>query len=143
MREKRVLSRVSLSLRGTLVLIGLTLLSGCGGDGKIARYPVAGTVLVDGKPAEGVVIVFCPVSGTDEFMKERPFGTTDAEGKFTLMTFDPDDGAPAGDYKVLAQLPKGDADLLKGRYFKLNDAKLTATVETGTNELPPFTLTSH
>jgi len=32
------------------LLTGLAVLSGCG-DGRLARYPVSGTVMVDGKPA--------------------------------------------------------------------------------------------
>ena len=43
-------------------LMVLLAASGCG-DAEIARYPVTGTVLVDNKPAEGAMVIFCPTSG--------------------------------------------------------------------------------
>ncbi len=83
-------------------VVWLPTVFGCGDD-KIARYPVTGTVLVDGRPAEGATVIFYPVGGSEEFQKERPFGVTDANGKFDLRTFQPGDGAPAGEYKVMAR----------------------------------------
>ncbi|HVT27173.1 MAG TPA: hypothetical protein VHE81_04075 [Lacipirellulaceae bacterium] len=137
---------------------GLPLILGCG-DGKIARYPVRGKILVDGRPAEGAMVIFCPVGGSPEFQHERPFGVADAEGKFELRTFQPGDGAPAGEYKVMARwlAPKsraavqsadqdrgagGSPDILGGRYFNPNTTPLTAKVEKQSNELAPFELKS-
>jgi hypothetical protein len=72
------------------------------------------------------------------------------------MTFDPGDGAPAGDYKVLIQWPApvsaeaarggGRAavgpDRLRGKYFNLDKTTLAATVQEQANELSPFELQS-
>jgi hypothetical protein len=139
-----------------VVAASLLAVAGCGG-GQIATYPVVGTVLVDGRPAEGAMVIFVPTSTEPEAERKRPFGIANAEGKFGLMTFEQDDGAPAGEYKVLVQWPapgrptdeqRGGrrgavgADRLQGRYFNLEKTTLTATVEEQSNELPPFELKS-
>jgi|SRR4051812_154645 hypothetical protein len=133
-------------------LMGLTALAGCGEKG-IARYPVHGAVHIDNAPADGVMVVFCPVGGSEQVQKTRPFGFTDAEGKFELTTIKKGDGAPAGDYKVLAQWPAkssssmGDSrstggDRLQGRYMNLEKSQIKVTVKEGTNDVPPFELKS-
>lgn len=136
---------------GVLVLV---VSAGCG-DGRIRTYPTSGMVLVDGKPADRATVIFCPTSGPPDFMRERPWGTTDDAGKFELTTFDAGDGAPAGDYTVIIRWPgalvsakpEEDAervdrapDRLKGRYFHPTKSGLTATVESQRNELAPFKL---
>jgi hypothetical protein len=140
-----------------LTLVGMSGLTGCG-DGKIARYPVKGTVLVDGKPAEGAMLIFVPVDGTEEFQRERPFDdSTDSAGQFELRTFEPGDGAPAGEYRVMIRwlatnsqpgaTPGGQADgqpvfdRLKNKYFSV-ESPITATVEEEDNVLEPFALSS-
>jgi hypothetical protein len=134
------------------VLLGLLSSSGCG-DGRFKRYPVTGSVLVDGQPAEGAFVYFCPVSGTDEVMAKRPFGRTDSQGQYELTTFEGNDGAPAGQYRVVIQWPseenavdersgraKMGPDRLQGKYYKLADSTITASVEERSNEIPPFEL---
>jgi hypothetical protein len=141
-------------IRQVWVLAGLLVLSGCA-DGRVARYPVSGTLNVDGQPAEGAIVIFCPVSTAPEADRLRPAGRTDASGKFDLTTIELGDGAPAGDYKVLVRWPEKKADdgrrgrgggdgpdRLQGKYFDLENATLTATVEEHTNQLPPFELKS-
>jgi hypothetical protein len=136
--------------------IGFTL-AGCG-DGRIATYSVDGQVNVNGRPAEGAIVIFCPVNSSAEAEHLRPAGMTDAAGHFTLTTFDPSDGAPAGDYKVLVKWPAptpasqdrearpGSAnkgpDRLRGKYYNIESTPLQATVEEQTNQLPPFELKS-
>lgn len=131
----------------------IAAIAGCG-DGKIATFPVSGMVQVDGKPAEGVVVVFCPTEGSEDFLKERPFGNTDAQGKFQLTTFTPQDGAPAGNYRVMINWPAprpagGDPnrpaaamDRLGYRYVNPETSGLTATVESQSTEVPAFVLRS-
>src|SRR4051794_7580676 len=84
------------------LLVAFVVASGCGQKG-LALYPVHGSVTVDGKPAAAVFVIFCPVGGSEEAQKKRPSGYTDTDGKFQLTTNVKDDGAPAGDYKILAQ----------------------------------------
>jgi hypothetical protein len=137
-----------------LVVAALIATTGCG-DGKLKRYPVHGSVTVDGKPADSAMVIFCPVNPVPELEKLRPSGKADSTGTFTLMTFDEGDGAPAGDYKVLVKWPapaqvdaregRGGApgpDRLRGKYYNLDNTPLTAKVEAQSNELPPFDLKS-
>jgi len=158
MRQRQTRMSVRLSAAGTCVLTCLLVFTGCGDD-RVARYPVSGQVLVDGKPAQGAIVIFCPVQGSEEVMRERPFSSTDAEGRFELRTLEPGDGAPAGDYKVMVRWPmagnadsenRGDDqrggpaagnDRLRNRYVNPDRSGITATVTEGTNELPPFELT--
>jgi hypothetical protein len=135
------------------LVLGALLIAGCG-EGEIARYPVRGSVLIDGKPAEGVMVIFCPVGGSEELQRHRPFGFTGADGTFELTTLNKADGSPSGDYKVLAQWSAqggGDGrdgertlgpDRLRGRYMNLETTPLTAKIEDGPAELPPFDLKS-
>lgn len=144
-------------LVGLFGLANLAVLAGCG-NGRIATYPAAGTVNVDGRPAEGAIVVFCPVDPSVELEHLRPAGKSDASGHFELTTFDPADGAPAGQFKVLVKWPaptpagedregrpgaanKG-PDRLKGKFYNLDTTPLTATIEEQSNELPPFELKS-
>lgn len=140
-----------------VLLIGCVALCSAGcGDGRIARYPVQGSVSVDGKPATGAIVIFCPVNATGELEKLRPMGTADSAGNFTLMTIDPEDGAPVGDYKVLVKWPAPASqaetrdgrpgalgpDRLKGKYYNLDTTPLAAKIEPKSNELAPFQLQS-
>jgi hypothetical protein len=139
-----------------IVLPILGTLIGCG-DGRIATYPVSGSVTIDGQPGDGAMVVFVPTSTAAEAERKRPFGIANGQGQFTLTTFEQEDGAPAGEYKVLIQWPatrqQADdqrtgrrgalgPDRLRGKYFNLEMSTLTATVEEETNELPPFELKS-
>ena len=88
-------------LRGAVVvcLASSALFVGCSRNDRIATTPVAGSVLgQDGKPLERAIVIFHPTDTSVKFPKPR--GTTDAEGKFQLSTYDTSDGAPVGKYKV-------------------------------------------
>jgi hypothetical protein len=146
-----------LRLAGTILGVTCLTITGCG-DGRIATYAVNGQVNVNGRPAEGAIVVFCPVDPVAEVEHLRPAGKVDASGQFTLTTFEPSDGAPAGQYKVLVKWPaptpasqerdarpgsanKG-TDRLRGKYYSFESTPLQATVEEQSNELPPFELKS-
>jgi len=69
------------------------------------------------------------------------FGLVD--GAFRLSTYDPNDGAPAGEYYVSVIWPtdgREDEDKLNGRYRDPKTSQLTATVKEGSNELKAFRL---
>lgn len=136
----------------TIAAVGALLVAGCG-DGKIGRYPVNGSVNVDGKPAAGAVVFFCPVGGPPELQKMRPMGIAGSDGKFQLTSIDKADGAPAGQYKVVMMWPAAAApaqdgsvqmgpDRLRNRYMNPEKSQFTVEVTTGTNEVPPFELKS-
>jgi hypothetical protein len=76
-----------------LALIAGATLSGCGG-GRPARVEVSGQVLIDGKALPKAFVKFVPADG-------RPStGQTDADGRFTLTCYDPNDGVKVGTHKV-------------------------------------------
>src|SRR5205823_6286732 len=66
--------------------VGLALLAcvSCGGGKKY--YPVHGSVLVNGKPAEGVTVVFSMIDDPDRD-PARPSAGTKADGSFDLGTY--------------------------------------------------------
>jgi hypothetical protein len=70
--------------------------TGCGGgvNDAPATVPVKGVVTYKGKPVAKLSVAFIPDKGL------LATGTTDAEGKFSLMTNKPGDGATVGSYKV-------------------------------------------
>ncbi len=127
----------------------VVLLAGCGGGVSAPRTaPVAGTVLLKGKPAAGVTVRFHPRfdMGAVTF---TPAGLTDKDGRFTLTTAAAGDGAPPGDYAVTFELLRGGADKLgrdieedawKGRYADPAAGRWPATVKKGNNQLEPFRL---
>jgi hypothetical protein len=76
-------------------LLMVTFLAGCSDK----RPPVAragGSVTLDGKPVEGVKVMFHPADGGARFS----YGVTDSQGKFRLSTFGMNDGALIGRHKV-------------------------------------------
>jgi hypothetical protein len=80
--------------------LGLVALSGCG-DGRPARVPVAGVVLIDGQPLTRGNISFVPANG-------RPsFGKIGQDGKFTLTCYDGADGAILGKHRVQVTANRG------------------------------------
>jgi hypothetical protein len=79
------------------VLLFATLLPVGGCSGRVATYPVSGTVMfADGHPvASGVIEFRSPDTGVTARAKLV------ADGTFELGTFDDADGAPAGKYQVV------------------------------------------
>ena len=144
-------------MRESTILIGAFILAasavGCGKSSNRATvYPVSGKVLVEGAAAEGARVVFYPTSG--EMKKPGmplPAGDTDASGVYHLQSYGPADGAPVGEYQVTVSVaeplppnvsreefhPK---DRFAGKYIDPATSKLTAKVEKGGGEIPPFDL---
>jgi hypothetical protein len=75
-------------------------------------------------------------------------GRTDKEGRYTLSSFMPNDGAPPGDYIVTVVWPTsfqriGDQDFpvgdrLGGGYASKSKTSLKATIRAGETELAPI-----
>jgi hypothetical protein len=84
--------------------LGVPLIVGCGAA-KVPLYPVSGQVIYQGKPAANAQVVFHDKRPAGE-LREIPIprARTDAEGKFQLSSYQPNDGAPAGDYAVTVKL---------------------------------------
>jgi len=129
--------------------------SSCQGGKRF--YPVRGRVLVNGKPAAGVSIVFYLVDDPDP-KPVLPSAIVQADGSFELKTFVAQeralkDGAPAGPYQVSCvwyppdlqkYLNAGAAlpDRLHGKYSDPKTSGLRADVPEQPTELPLFELTA-
>jgi hypothetical protein len=73
--------------------IGLLVFAGCN-DGRPARVPVSGFVLIDGKPLTVGDVKFVPEGA-------RPSsGKLDESGRFVLTCYDGNDGAVPGPHRV-------------------------------------------
>ena len=70
-------------------------LGGCGGESGPPLHRVTGTVLYDDQPVEGAVVAF-----RGDQALQLATGTTDDQGRFTLTTRRPGDGAVAGRHTV-------------------------------------------
>lgn len=80
-------------------LVCAAMMCGCGGPSDPDRpdtTPVSGVVSYQGAPLEGATVTFKP-STTDG---KAAFGKSDADGKFSLTTFEADDGVIPGEYNV-------------------------------------------
>lgn len=143
-------------IRVLLVPFFLGTLFGCGGDARQQKtYAVVGTVTLDGKPFKGAFVALIPKDPSKFVMNERPQGTTDETGKFTLFTYTTGDGAPAGEYWVGIDSPSAPPDddggdqvrrskgpSIPARYHVAQKSGLEITVRPETNELKPFELKS-
>lgn len=77
-----------------LPLLCPLVLVGCG-PSRPETVPVSGHVTLNGQPVEGATVMFSPEA------EGRPAtGTTDADGRFTLKTFEAGDGALPGVHSV-------------------------------------------
>lgn len=104
---------------------------------------VEGKVLgQDGKPLERATVVFHPTDTSQKFPKPR--GITDAQGQFVLSTYDTNDGAPAGKYKVtIEQWYRDNPDLAPTNHLPAELGSETSSgievhLSNGTNVLEPF-----
>ena len=92
-RAAQTVIRPLLRLCTTVVLAGAL---GCGGGAsRPETAPVTGTVTYNGKPVANATVMFTPKSGG-----ASATGKTDENGKFTLTTFEPGDGAIVGEHVV-------------------------------------------
>lgn len=87
--KRLIIGRVAMCL----LAIAFPGIVGCG-DGAPERYPVSGTVLIDGKPLTHGLVTFYPTSGRSSF------GQVNAEGRFTLSSRKAGDGVLPGSQRV-------------------------------------------
>ena len=124
---------------------------GCFGDGTLMVYPVTGKVFFRGQPAEGAELQFFGEGEElQSAMAPYPKATVLADGSFTVTSYDPNDGAPAGSYRVTVVWHKSDEpdpetrsaspDVLRGKYASPDSSPLTVEVQAGENQLAPFEL---
>jgi hypothetical protein len=74
------------------------LVAGCEQSNRPATYPVRGTVTYRGKPVAGASVAFLAPGAP-----RLAVGTTDDAGRFSLTTYEQDDGAVLGTHVVTVQ----------------------------------------
>ncbi|MEZ6125876.1 MAG: carboxypeptidase-like regulatory domain-containing protein [Planctomycetaceae bacterium] len=83
--------------------------AGCSGPDRPPIAAASGTVTLDGVPVEGATISFVPADGG------RPgSGFTDAQGRYTITTFETNDGAKVGEHQVAVIKISGDGAFMPG-----------------------------
>lgn len=89
-----------LRLVGLLPLL-MTISLGCGSGNKVAHrektVTVSGVVTLNNSPVEGATVTFDPGPASST---KAAFGVTDAAGKYSLTTYELNDGAMPGEYFV-------------------------------------------
>ena len=133
------------------VVLVAAIAGGCGPKGP-TLVPAKGTITVDGKPADGAVLIFHPVGSKGSIAS----AAADASGAFAV-TSNGNPGIVTGSYKVTvtwpdpAKKPKEitmggtiqDApDLLEGRFVTVDKSPTTVEITASTKELAPIALTT-
>ena len=123
-------------------------LTGCGDGAGAAgpRYAVTGRVLLaDGKPLTTGRVTFV---GKDGLIPPAS-GAIGPDGRFSLTTRDPDDGAVAGEYKVRIEPSAPTSGAVKAakkapriplKYIDEDSSGLIVTVRAEANQLDPIRL---
>ena len=112
------ISKLTISIRLLCCALMALPVVGCQGDG-FRLAPVTGSVTYEGAPVADLTIAFSPIS-TKETPTPGPFstGTTDSEGKFTLVSRHGKPGAVVGTHRVTIRLP---ADATSTKLRDAND----------------------
>ncbi len=105
-------------------------------------HPVRGTILYEGAPVPEARVVFHLVDGKK--FKRAGDAIVEADGAFTLTTYQANDGAPVGEYAVTVEWREPWRDTagrpgpnrLPMKYAKAETSGLRAQVKTGPNEIP-------
>jgi hypothetical protein len=130
------------------VLFGFlgAMLPGCSGSKGAADRPntvsVTGTVTYKGQAVAGATVAFVPDFPVQDAAKGHgAFGKTDAEGKFTLRTFEAGDGAVPGKYLVTITKYEGSVSPVDPNFneetdYVPPDESSTAKTEGPKNALP-------
>lgn len=129
-----------------VLLVPITNAAGCRNkqvdEAKVPTYPVHGRLLVDGKPAVGAMIKFLP----DKTGGRVPTALVREDGTFSASYYGSEDGAPAGEYKLLVAWmqvpPQGGLaqDRLQGRFLDASKPVRVITVAAAETNLEPIRL---
>lgn len=121
---------------------GLLCFAACGseqrGGPRVPTYPIVGQVTVDGAPA-GNLLVMCHVMDGEAAVPISISAYTDAEGRFSISTYEGGDGAPIGNYALTFEWGQinlmsgryGPPDRLNGKYADPETSEVTVTVVEG------------
>ena len=134
-----------------LLILLVAATSGCGPAGP-TLVPATGTITVDGKPADGAMLIFHPVGGKGSIAS----AAANAAGAFDIIS-NGKPGIVTGSYKVTASWPdpakkpkefslggtiEDAPDLLGGRFVTPDKAVTTIEITPATKQLAPFELST-
>jgi hypothetical protein len=105
-------------------------------------YPVQGRVFFEGTPAANAQVVFHLISADGKSFTRSGDALVEPDGLFSLSTYTPNDGAPAGEYAVTVTLREPPWDevgrpgpnRLPAKYANPRTSPLRARVQDGKNE---------
>lgn len=130
-----------------LAIATLIASAGCGGSGppNVATYKVDGQVLLaDGKPLTTGHVTFVPTQTEGAALPAS--GEIGADGRFSLTTRAPGDGAAVGDYRVRIDVPPTPTPRGKSnrpfpqKYTDIDNTDIAVSIKAGSNTLDPFVL---
>jgi hypothetical protein len=128
------------------LLVGcIVTAAGCS-EARVPVFPVSGKVSFQGKPPAGAIVVLNPVN-TSENHNVMPTGTVKDDGSFTLTAYEPDDGAPQGEYvatiqwyKVTKEAGGPGPNVLPKTYGVAKSSPIKVNVANGPVEIPPIAI---
>lgn len=133
------------------LVLGVGLLGGLHGcqkergtSDRVATFPVHGKLVINGAPAPGAMVKFI----AEQHEGRVPTAIVREDGSFSASYYDTEDGAPAGEYKLLVvwMLPPPEGglaqDVLGGRYLDPARPVATITVHPTENRLSPLELSA-
>ena len=113
--------------------------AGCGGgDGikRLATVPAKGTFTIDGKPFGPGTVSFLPQSNDAE-KRKAAVGLADANGNFTVTSYEKGDGAVPGEYAIVltgevGQAPPPSTEPMKVRIGEKGEENLQISMKSNT-----------
>ena len=123
----------------------LLFLSGCS-EKRVEVFPVSGKVTYKGQAPTGATVVLHPADAakTGDF---APTGTVKSDGTFSITSYDPDDGAPQGEYVATIEWYKFEKSLggvgpnvIPKKYTSAKTSPIKLTVSNGASQLQPITI---
>lgn len=159
--ERTMIQLNPYNLAWTLISIATLHSLGCSPydkwkDGRPKTYATSGSVMMDGKPVEGAIITFQPI---DEVKGKPGTAVSDANGNFSVQTFDPGDGLTEGTHRVAlkktqmldratgkvvtevtSDAPLKEEHLVPQKYSDFATSKIEVQIKPEKNKLPPFNL---
>ena len=141
---------------GLRAVVAVTVLglAACGGSDFHKVYPVKGTILVNGRPANDCLIYLNRTFDDNHPRRVTPYALTGENGEFQITSYITNDGAPEGEYVVTIEWRERSGvlnnnfegiDRLDGAYAKVESTKsrpgFVVKVGRQAQELPPFNLT--
>jgi hypothetical protein len=144
--EPRIPKRVKVAAAALVAAVLLFGLFQLFGSGRPPVHPVRGQAFFEERPIAGGTIALEPTWEADPPFP-RPHATLKDDGSFVLGTYAPEDGAPAGEYKVSLtwyEKPQGEGlsvrNHLPKKYAGFQTSGLTMRIAAGNNQLEPLRL---